>query len=222
MPDRKTFHKSTFDNIPEEKRKNILDTAIEEFSARGFENANINVIAKKAGVSVGSLYKYFETKSELFLTCVNYGVGYLERFLAEIISSEEDILIKLEKLIREVMKFSRRHPEMIKLYNEFSAEGNFELSRQLAVRIEGVTSSAFKEAIVQAQVAGEIRTDIDPGMASYLVDNIIMNLQFSYACDYYAERYKVYAGDDIFEKEEFAIQNILRFTKAALQPKKWI
>ena len=55
------YHKSTFDNIPEEKRSKILSVAVNEFATQGFENANINTIAKKAEVSVGSLYKYFDT-----------------------------------------------------------------------------------------------------------------------------------------------------------------
>ena len=50
-----------------------------------------------------------------------------------------------------------------------------------------------------------------------LVLKVAMNIQFSYACDYYCERYKIYAGHDIFEKDEFAIENILRFIKAALK-----
>ena len=45
-------------------------------------------------------------------------------------------------------------------------------------------------------------------MAAFLVDNLLMNIQFSYACDYYSERYKIYAGEDIFLKDEFAIENI--------------
>ena len=69
------YHKPTFDNISEEKRKKILDVAVNEFANHGFENANINTIAKKADVSVGSLYKYFDTKADLFLTSVNYGVS---------------------------------------------------------------------------------------------------------------------------------------------------
>ena len=48
-----------------------------------------------------------------------------------------------------------------------------------------------------------------------------MNLQFSYSCTYYRERYKIYAGNDIFEKDEFVIENILRFVKAALKPQKY-
>ena len=34
-----------------------MAAAIGEFANKGFDNANINVIASKAGVSVGSLYK---------------------------------------------------------------------------------------------------------------------------------------------------------------------
>ena len=41
------FHKPTFDNISKEKRFNILKVAVSEFSSQGFENANINTIAKK-------------------------------------------------------------------------------------------------------------------------------------------------------------------------------
>ena len=41
------YCKPTFNNIPEEKRRKILDVAVMEFANHGFENANINVIAKK-------------------------------------------------------------------------------------------------------------------------------------------------------------------------------
>ena len=214
------YHKPTFDNISKEKRLKILTVSIDEFANNGFENANINIIAKKCEISVGSLYKYFDTKADLFLTSVNYGIECLENILGEIVASDEDIMIKLEKLIRAAIAYSRQNAVMIKLYNEFTTERNSELGKRLAKNIEKITSDAYKHAIVYGQVAGEIRSDIDPGMAAFLIDNMLMNIQFSYACDYYSERFKIYAGEDIFEKDEFVIENILRFTKAALGPKK--
>lgn len=219
MSERKeVYHKSTFENISEEKRKTILDVAVSEFATNGFENANINTIAKKACVSVGSLYKYFDTKTDLFLTSVSYGISSLEEILDMINEKEEDVILKLEKLIREAIDFSRRNAVMIKLYNEFTTERNAELGKKLADRMETITSNAYKTAIIQGQISGEIRTDIDPGMAAYLVDNLLMNIQFSYACDYYSERYRIYAGDDIFQKDDFAVRNIVKFIKAALKP----
>lgn len=217
MGEENIYYKPTFMNIPREKREKILSVAVSEFAHNGFDNANINTIAKKAGVSVGSLYKYFDTKTDLFLTSVHYGISNLEVIVDGIVNSCDDVMIKLEKLIRVAIEFSRRNKVLIKLYNEFTSESNSELAKKIAADMESITSQAYKQAIIEGQVAGEIRTDIDPGMAAFLVDNLLMNIQFSYACDYYSERYKIYAGEDIFLKDEFAIENILRFIKAALK-----
>ena len=215
------FHKSTFEKISPDKRDKILRVAVHEFATCGFENANINTIAKKAGVSVGSLYKYFDTKSDLFLTCLNFGIETLETLLNEVVGSDIDVMLKLEQILRAAMEFSRQNSEMIMLYNEFTTESNAELGMQLVEKLETLTAKAYKAAIIQGQVEGEIRADIDPGMAAFLVDNLLMNIQFSYACAYYKARFRHYVGEDIFEKDSFVIENILRFIKAALKPQKY-
>ena len=217
MGDTNLYCKPTFMNIPKEKREKILSVAVNEFAYNGFDNANINTIAKKAEVSVGSLYKYFDTKTDLFLTSVNYALQSLDIIMETIVKSDEDVMIKLEKLVRVAIEFSRRNRVLIKLYNEVTSESNAEVVKKIAEHVESITSKAYKKAIIEGQVSGEIRTDIDPGMAAFFVDNLLMNIQFSYACDYYCERYKIYAGEDIFLKDEFAVENILRFIKAALK-----
>ena len=218
MGDNKEIYcKPTFMNIPKEKREKILSVAVNEFAYNGFNNANINTIAKKAEVSVGSLYKYFDTKTDLFLTSVNYALQNLEIIMETIVESQEDVMIKLEKLVRVAIEFSRSNSVLIKLYNEVTSESNAEVVKKIAEHVESITSQAYKKAIIDGQVAGEIRSDIDPGMAAFFVDNLLMNIQFSYACDYYCERYKIYAGEDVFLKDEFAVENILRFIKAALK-----
>ena len=45
-------YKQTFDKINDEKRARILESAIDEFSNKGFSNANINVIANNAQISI--------------------------------------------------------------------------------------------------------------------------------------------------------------------------
>lgn len=217
MGEKELYCKPTFMKIPKEKREKILSVAANEFAYNGFENANINTIAKKAEVSVGSLYKYFETKTELFLTSVDYALKNLEIIMETIVESNEDVMVKLEKLVRVAIEFSRTNTVLIKLYNQVTSESKAELVKKIAEYVESVTSQAYKKAIIEGQVAGEIRTDIDPGMAAFFVDNLLMNIQFSYACDYYSERYKIYAGEDIFLKDEFVVENILRFIKAALK-----
>ena len=211
------YYKPTFDNIPGEKRKKILDVAINDFANRGFENANINTIAKKAEVSVGSLYKYFDTKTDLFMTCISYGIGYIESILKSVTSSDEDVMIKLEKLVRITIEYSRKYGVLVKLYNQFTSESDPERAIKLARKMESITASCYKKDIEEGQLSGEIRQDIDCGMAAFMVDNILMNLQFSYACDYYRERYRIFVGEDVFGKDDMIVDNILRFVKASLK-----
>src|SRR3954467_10104064 len=44
----------------------IIDAALTVFSARGFAAAKLDEVAKLAGVSKGTLYLYFDSKTALF------------------------------------------------------------------------------------------------------------------------------------------------------------
>jgi AcrR family transcriptional regulator len=48
------------------KRLQIMDGAREVFLAQGFDAASMGAIARKAGVSKGTLYVYFDGKEQLF------------------------------------------------------------------------------------------------------------------------------------------------------------
>ena len=59
--------KSTFYNIPEEKRERIRKAGLLEFSNNSFRDASINKIIKEADIPRGSFYQYFEDKRDLFI-----------------------------------------------------------------------------------------------------------------------------------------------------------
>ena len=48
------------------KRRQIIAGARALFLAQGFDGASMDAIARKAGVSKGTLYVYFESKEQLF------------------------------------------------------------------------------------------------------------------------------------------------------------
>src|SRR6185369_14357084 len=51
---------------PEARRAEILAAALEEFTARGYEGARLDDVAKRAGVAKGTIYLYFADKETLF------------------------------------------------------------------------------------------------------------------------------------------------------------
>lgn len=215
--DLQKHHKPTFDNIAPEKRRRILDAATVEFSQHGFENANMTVIAKKAQVSVGSLYKYFESKQDLFLTVVQHSIRSMTELLNRLAVSEEDILVKVERILREIQRTSKQSAVLLRLYNGMTAEINPRFASQFAYEMESLPAHIYRVAIEEGKKAGDIREDIDAPFAAWLLDNLFMTLQFSYACDYYTERFRIYAGLEITDRDDFVVDQCLKFVKSALQ-----
>lgn len=209
-------HKEAFERISEERRNNILDVAIEEFSAKGFKNANINVIAKNAGISIGLMYKYFATKDDLFFTCISKGMIVLHNTLEEIMKSKDKLLLKAEKAIRATCELSRENINYIKLYNEITAEKDSERAVAFAREVESNTSRIYITAIAQALASGDVRQDLDPRMFAFFLDNLLTMLQFSFACEYYRERLCIYTGVDTdkLNDDEIVVQ-LLKFIESA-------
>lgn len=192
-----------------------MQAAMDEFAEFGYEHANTNRVAKSAGISVGSLFKYFDSKEDLFVTTVKFGAAELKQELKELADEEEDVFLKVEKILRIIQEHSRRNVNMIRLYNEMSCHGNSKLVLQEAEWMESFTATLYAQLIEKAKADGVIRADCDARMFAYLLDNIFMQLQFSYACDYYKERFKVYVSSDILQRDDFVVEQTMKFIKAA-------
>lgn len=213
----KKYHKDAFERIDEERKNKILEVGIKEFSSKGYENANINVIAKNAGISVGLMYKYFATKEDLFVTCLKYGMNILEKALYDIMISDDKLLIKAEKLIRTICYHSKKHSNYIKMYNEInSVKGTDGETRTIAEEIESRRSSIYITSIGQALAKGDVRSDMEPRLFALFLDNLLTALQFAYTCDYYKEKFRIYTGVDISESDdEQIIAQLLKFIESA-------
>lgn len=212
----KVHHKEAFERISDERRNSILNAGIEEFAQHGYEKANINVIAQKAGISIGLMYKYFKTKEDLFITCVDCGMSHLDKVLQNIMESDDKLLIKAEKLIRATCSHSRKNKNYIKIYNEIAGEKNAARSKMLANEIESRTSVLYIDAITTALEKGDVRSDLNPRLFAFFLDNLLLSLQFSFTCDYYRERFKIYYGIDVNEiDDEEIVTQLLKFIESA-------
>lgn len=209
-------YKEAFEKIPDDRKERILEVGIEEFSSKGYENANINVIAKNAGISIGLMYKYFSTKEDLFFTCITRGMSILEDALEEIMASRDKLLIKAEKLIRATCVLSRENINYIKLYNGITSEKDGERAVMLAREIEEQTSRIYITSIAQALASGDVRQDLDPRLFAFFLDNLLTTLQFSFSCEYYRERLKIYTGVDTDTlNDDEIVKQLLKFIESA-------
>ncbi|WP_340114015.1 TetR/AcrR family transcriptional regulator [Maribellus mangrovi] len=62
-----------YDDIRKQKKQLIMDTALELFAENGFHATSISQIAKKADISKGLSYNYFESKNEILQEIMEHG-----------------------------------------------------------------------------------------------------------------------------------------------------
>lgn len=72
-----------FPDETDDKKKRLLTAALEEFAERGYELASTNQIVKKADLSKGMLFYFFQNKKGLFLSlaerCLHLFFSYMEQ-----------------------------------------------------------------------------------------------------------------------------------------------
>jgi AcrR family transcriptional regulator len=213
---KKGFSKPLFSQIAPEKREMILSIAVEEFAEKGFSQANINTIAARSGISVGSIYKYFSSKEDLYLTVVQLGYARLDEVLSPILESETEIATKIALLVDALFEYSGKYANLTRLYNRFTTEGNTELASRLADSLETLTAQGYSKLLQTAVDEGLINSTVDSRMLAFCMDNILLVMQFSLTGEYYRDRMHIYLGDTLAEnKEQLKIQ-LLKFLYQAI------
>jgi AcrR family transcriptional regulator len=113
------------DYNPEATRRGILQGALEEFAAFGFEGASTRRIAARAKLSHGTIRYHFETKEKLWLAAVDYLFDRSSKEVA-ITDEEQKKLAEGDRLVfrawlRRYVGYCARHPEHARIiYQETS------------------------------------------------------------------------------------------------------
>jgi AcrR family transcriptional regulator len=89
----------------EGKRIDILEAASRIFSDRQFHEVLIDDVASSAHVGKGTIYRYFETKEDLFFATILHGFDGLYEALLTSLPREASPTRRLERIAREMLEF---------------------------------------------------------------------------------------------------------------------
>lgn len=155
------------DEAKEERKEKILASALECFSTKGYYASTVDDIVKYSKLSKGSVYNYFKSKEEIFLSLLhqrNEGVlEELKQKLAEISSPLE----KLRYWIKTDIPYNINKKKFMHVHIESW------LYATDAPHVKEVLEEQFnlsfrltQDIVIQGQETGEISQDIDPDAAS--------------------------------------------------------
>ena len=157
-----------FRRRPEARPAEILAAALEVFAERGFQAARLEEVAKRAGVSKGALYLYFETKADLFravvTTAISPNLEHVKALASSTVPFEQAARMgvgmlartvvtdrRITGVVKLVIAESRNHPELATIWHETVVE-------------PGVT--LISGLIAAAQARGEVRPG-DPRLFAF-------------------------------------------------------
>lgn len=94
----------------QEKRKQIIEKAIELFSKNGFARTKINDVAEAVGLGKATFYFYFKSKEKLFKDCVQHMIEFVEpKDFLDNIHSEDEFIIERQNMLVRYLKSSSKY-----------------------------------------------------------------------------------------------------------------
>lgn len=121
-----------FYRLTEEKRQKIREAALDEFTRVEVERVSINQIIKKAGISRGSFYTYFESKRDILRYLFEeYAEEVYRCGLKSLEESGGDIWKMLEMILECSVAFSREEKQIAFIKNVLEYPEQKELLRTL-------------------------------------------------------------------------------------------
>lgn len=104
-----------------ERRDAILNSALKEFTSRGFDDASTNVIAKEAGISKALMFHYVGNKQELFLVVYDFFSNLLKKDYFELMKyDEKDIFNRLRQSCFLQIQLMEKYPWILE-YSKLSS-----------------------------------------------------------------------------------------------------
>jgi AcrR family transcriptional regulator len=82
------------------QRQEMLAAALDLFSQKGYHNVSMQEIAEKSEFAIGTLYKFFQNKEDLYKTIVLERCDDFEAALGQVMEQSEDEVEKLRLYVR--------------------------------------------------------------------------------------------------------------------------
>lgn len=192
--------RSTFFNLPEDKRARVVEALKIEFAARPYARASVDRVIGAAGVSKGSFYQYFDNKEDAY--------AYLVR---ELVSASVDLAgaavpeAPFEEVLAGIVRGSRD-------FHLRDPLGWAVLARTLAddappmlesdQSVSGGVHRWAVAAIAAGQTSGELREDIDADTAAWMIERVLLGTPHYVMSRFNVDPERAAADSSAFDRPE--------------------
>lgn len=154
----------------------LRETAFSLFAAHGYESTTMSQIANAVGIKKPTLYSYYESKEELFLSIFTEAADeyrqYIEQILQEALQMEST-KDQLYHVFRGYITYFAQSPELSAFWNRILIFPPASLKEKLFTQVSELETALY------GQVAGIIQAGMDRGALRH---SVVLDTLFSFYC----------------------------------------
>ncbi len=168
------------DKVPRTERgrktlRKLLDAAAIEFGERGFHEASITGITRRAGVALGSFYTYFDSKDEVFHALVRDLSEKVRGAALRALQPERNAIDTERAALAGFLNFAREHKEIYRIIDE----AEFVDPESFRAHYE-TTASRIYDRLSNGMKSGELRDDLSEAHAWAIMGmNVFLGLRYA-------------------------------------------
>ncbi len=180
----------TFRRLSPEKKNRIYRTSIRLFGEYGYDGLAIDRLCQEVGISKGSFFQYFPSKTHLLEFIVLVFDDYLAKLVAEIRHNERAVLARdrLLYLYQALVVNSKLFKDEEKFFLFVTTAMNHSGVAMKGIEIGRHIREYVDEIIARGVQTKEIRADFEVDLTGYLVSLVIEGLVRRQYSDRKAER----------------------------------
>ncbi|MCJ7620957.1 MAG: TetR/AcrR family transcriptional regulator [Anaerolineae bacterium] len=166
----------TFRRLDPERQQAVLAAILDEAVERGPASLNIKQVAQRAGVSVGSLYQYFQNRDGL----VNFAVELCARYLVDQFNGYRPLLVSmplregLAAYLTGGIEWSRMQVGLVQFFLRGAYQGDPDIAERLVRPVGSALRETVHDMLAQAQRRGEVRQDLDLDTAARIINTLMI------------------------------------------------
>lgn len=161
------------------KRDSILTAAQKVFARRGYHDARTSEIAREAGVAEGTLYNYFSSREDIFLSLFDdRWLSFTERVRART-ASLDDPSDKLKAIFAAAMKLFITNKPLAQIFLLETSPSSVFMNSRVALRLADFLD-LIEEILVEGKRRGKYHPDLDTRVARMVIYATVQGILFSW------------------------------------------
>lgn len=158
---------------PGHDQESMLAVIVEVFTDHGYDASSLEMISRRLGLSKSAVYHHFSSKAEMLELALDQVLGALEQVFESAEAKEGAAVARIRYIVRAaVMVACEQRAGLVLLLR---LHGNSEVERQAMERRRILTASLSK-TFEAAQAEGNLRDDLDPGLAARFTFGLVNSL----------------------------------------------